>query len=146
MGEGGGEAAEGFVEEGGGAGDVDAHVAVGAVHCAGVEPEVGSVEEFMFEGVGAFVEGSDVDPYEVGGFEECDGALWEVSGEEGCEGVVVLPDDVADLGEPFFALEGVGCFEGFDAEGVDVADFVDVDGAVDEGACFGCWADDVGYL
>lgn len=79
---------------------------------------------------GAAGEAADVYPGEVGAFQWGDGALGEVLGEDAAQVGGVAMEVGEELLKPGFAL-GVGGDGGGDAEGVEVTDFVDVEGSVD---------------
>ncbi len=138
---------EGLLEERAGAGEVQADEGDFAcsVHAAGVDHEAGLMQELLGDGVAGLAGGGAVDPCEVGAFEGEDGVLGkvllEVCGEQG----VVAVEVGVEFVEPVFSFP-VGGDGGVDGEGVDVANFVDVDGFVDflpDGLIGG---DDVGDL
>lgn len=142
-----GEAGEAVAEAGALGGDVPTHEAFagGAVHGAGVEPQAGLVAEFFLEDGGGDAEGAAVHPHQIGALEPRQRECGEVFGAVFSHQGVVAVDVFEELLEPFGAV-AVGLDGGDDAEGVDIADLVVVDGAVDAHAHVAVGADYVGNL
>ena len=89
--------------------------------------------------------GPYVHPDEVGSFEGGDGQMGQPLTEELPQGEVVVVEVDVEVVEPRLAVVVCG-LQGDDAEGVDVAHLVDVDGTVNASACLAVVADDVGNL
>ena len=153
---------EGFGKDGAGTGEGDAEMVLAACAVDGtcVEEDVGFVDETLGELLAAdaqaTAQGLDTHPSEVGAFEGHDSIcfsfyassnyFWRNVAEFVCQVFVVVVDVGVELVEPLCAFVAVGSDGGDGTEGVDVAHFVDVDGAVDATASFGVVAHDVGHL
>lgn len=123
-----------FFHQASASGEVDADVTLAsgfAVHGAWVDEDFGVAHQVVGHLLGGHACGTDVEPKEVGAFKSGDGALGQLCLEELFGELVVAVDVLAKLVEPCFTFGGVGCLQGYDSEGVDIAYFVDVDGFID---------------
>ena len=128
---------------------IDSHTvfAVVAVECAGVNPNFGVLYHGVFGVVGVLDEVVEIHPHQVRAFQRRDGCGRKFLGEYVLGSQVVLVDIIVEIVEPLLAARvGVGGHQRNNAEGIDVADFVDVDCAVYLAASLGARADDVGDL
>lgn len=143
----GGEAVEAFGQDAARTRQVPAHeaLALRAVHGAGVEPQARFGGQAVLERGRRQTEGAAVHPGEVGAFEAGKGKAGQVIAAVVAEVAVVGVEVGQQLVEPFAALV-VGGDGGDDAEGIDVAHLVVVDGAVYAGTEGVVGTDDVGYL
>ena len=106
---------------------------------------MGFAQEFFLDFIGTEARCCDVNPHEVGAFEFEYFKLWQMLVEECEQSLIVAPKILVKFVNPLGSLV-IGRFECYRSEGVDVADFIDIDGAVDATTCFRVSTDDVGDL
>ena len=130
-----------------GASNVDADIPFAglSVDSTWADTDLGLTEETVMCLSGRHPSVANVDPDQISTLQTEDMGSRHGRSESLTESDIVMPDIVAELQAPRLA-ESVGGGEGGHAEGVDIADLIDIDGLVDLGSPHRILGDDVGYL
>ena len=142
-----GKAGEALGEGGARTSDVPTHKAFAfeTIVDACIEPKVGLGAETLFKRLAIDAESGGVHPHEISALESGEGKVGKVILAELLH-VLIIVVEIDEQGIKPSGSLAIGCFGGNDSEGVDIAHFVVVDGAVNEGTARGVGTDDVGYL
>ena len=114
-------------------GDVKADVAFACrrtVHRARIDPHLRFTEQTVAKRLTRHAHGRHIHPGKVGAFKTADSPLRQIFLDEIAQNLIIAPYILVQFVNPVFALV-IGRFQGYGAEGIQVADLVDVDGTVE---------------